>query len=265
MLRAGTTLVEAKSGYGLDLEAEVKQLKVRLAPALAVFLIPHVAYTGRAGAPRCLEDAPDFHVGDLPRGPLCAARLHGRRPHLRHRPQPVTRAASPSGGGSALVCLRSSACEVSCLFAFFCGSLTLLPDRAGELHVDNVDLFLEKGIIELPHARAILEAASAAGYQLNFHADEMHCMRGAELGAELGALSVSHLESVSPPPPFHSSRASTVAVVTRAYFVTSHASPGRRRQRASLRWGGLGLTRSCYQRAPTSSRRATCPTRTPAR
>ena len=45
--------------------------------------------------------------------------------------------------------------------------------------------------------RAILKAGQAIGLELNFHGDEIHPMQAGELGGELKALAISHLERVS--------------------------------------------------------------------
>ncbi|KAL6090422.1 hypothetical protein STEG23_001205, partial [Scotinomys teguina] len=67
----------------------------------------------------------------------------------------------------------------------------------GELHVDNIDVFCEKGVFDLDTTRRILEGGKKMGLQINFHGDELHPMKAAELGAELGAQAISHLEEVS--------------------------------------------------------------------
>ncbi|MEE6521202.1 hypothetical protein FKM82_019299, partial [Ascaphus truei] len=67
----------------------------------------------------------------------------------------------------------------------------------GEIHVDNIDVFCEKGVFDLESTRRILQAGKDLGLQINFHGDELHPMNSAELGAELGALAVSHLEEIS--------------------------------------------------------------------
>ena len=69
--------------------------------------------------------------------------------------------------------------------------------KAGELNVENIDVFCEKGVFEISQSRRILEAGREAGLRLNFHGDELHPLGGAELGGELRAEAVSHLEEVS--------------------------------------------------------------------
>lgn len=53
--------------------------------------------------------------------------------------------------------------------------------KEGQLHVDNIDVFCEKGVFDLEQSRAILEAGKAAGLQINFHGDELHPLNGAKV------------------------------------------------------------------------------------
>lgn len=59
------------------------------------------------------------------------------------------------------------------------------------------DIFTEKNVFELEDSRRLMEAAKALGYKLKFHADEIVPLGGAELAAELGAVSADHLLHVS--------------------------------------------------------------------
>ena len=59
------------------------------------------------------------------------------------------------------------------------------------------DIFTEKNVFELEDSRRLLEAAREAGYKLKMHADEIVSLGGAELGADLGAVSADHLLHVS--------------------------------------------------------------------
>lgn len=67
----------------------------------------------------------------------------------------------------------------------------------GTLRVENIDAFCEQGVFGTESTRAIMQAGAAAGLRINFHGDELHPMQCAELGAELGAAAVSHLEHAS--------------------------------------------------------------------
>lgn len=59
------------------------------------------------------------------------------------------------------------------------------------------DIFTEKNVFELEDSRRLLEAAREAGYKLKMHADEIVPLGGAELAADLGAVSADHLLHVS--------------------------------------------------------------------
>jgi imidazolonepropionase len=53
--------------------------------------------------------------------------------------------------------------------------------RLGEISVDNIDVFCEKGVFELEASQQILEAGRAMGLRMNFHADEIYPLGGAEV------------------------------------------------------------------------------------
>lgn len=59
------------------------------------------------------------------------------------------------------------------------------------------DIFTEKNVFELEDSRRLLEAAREADYKLKMHADEIVSLGGAELAADLGAVSADHLLHVS--------------------------------------------------------------------
>ena len=68
--------------------------------------------------------------------------------------------------------------------------------EAGRLNVENIDVFCEKGVFEIDQSKKILEAGRKAGLRLNFHGDELHPLGGSEMGAQLRAEAISHLEEV---------------------------------------------------------------------
>ncbi len=59
------------------------------------------------------------------------------------------------------------------------------------------DVFTEKKVFEIEDSRKLMKAAKAMGYKLKFHADEIVALGGAELAAELGAVSADHLLHIS--------------------------------------------------------------------
>lgn len=56
-----------------------------------------------------------------------------------------------------------------------------------EVIVDNIDVFCEKGVFGLDETRRILKAGKAAGLALNFHGDELHPMKAAEVHVYLNS------------------------------------------------------------------------------
>ncbi len=141
MLALGTTTVEAKSGYGLDLDTEIKQLQVSKKlnkhhpiDVVSTFMGAH------AIAPEYKQNKKgyiDLIVGEM------------------------------------------------------------LP-KIKELHLaEFCDIFCEDGIFEVEDSRYILEEAKKLGFEIKIHADEIISLGGAELSAEVHALSAEHLMAAS--------------------------------------------------------------------
>jgi imidazolonepropionase len=73
-----------------------------------------------------------------------------------------------------------------------------LPAVAAQGIARSCDVFCETGVFSADQARRILLAARALGLGVRLHADELAPSGGAELAAELGALSADHLGAPSP-------------------------------------------------------------------
>ena len=144
MLAHGTTTIEAKSGYGLDLPTELRLLEV--------------AY--RLGQEGPIEVLPTW-LG-----------AHAVPPEFRGRPD----------GVEAFV--RYLLDEQ-------------LPGVAAQGRARFADVFCELGVFSQDQSRRILEAAARLGLASRLHADELAPSGGAELAAEIGALSADHLASPS--------------------------------------------------------------------
>ncbi len=135
MRRMGVTTVEAKSGYGLDRDTELKQMQVAAAlgpGVVSTFLGAHALPPEYAGRP---DQYIDFLIGEM---------------------------------------------------------LPLAKPLA-----DNCDIFCEKGVFTIDQSRRLLTAAQGMGFGAKIHADEIVCTGGAELAAEIGALSADHLLHIS--------------------------------------------------------------------
>ncbi|MFO7611705.1 MAG: imidazolonepropionase [Clostridia bacterium] len=136
-LAFGVTALEGKSGYGLDLDTEIKQLRAmrEINQRQAVDIVP--TFLGAHAVPREYEgrtdDYLDFIITDV------------------------------------------------------------LPEVRKEGLAEFVDIFCEKGVFETEQSRRYLEKARSEGFGIKIHADEMVWSGGAELAAELGAVSADHL------------------------------------------------------------------------
>jgi imidazolonepropionase len=75
---------------------------------------------------------------------------------------------------------------------------TVIPAVAAEGFAAFSDVFCEPGVFTLPETKAILEASRDAGFGIKLHADELEPSGGAELAAQLGAVSADHLAAISP-------------------------------------------------------------------
>lgn len=73
----------------------------------------------------------------------------------------------------------------------------IMPYVKKEGLAEYVDAFCEEGFFNLDETKKVLKAAKDLGFGLKLHADEIVPMGGAELAAELGAVSAEHLVAVS--------------------------------------------------------------------
>ncbi|XP_029637099.1 probable imidazolonepropionase [Octopus sinensis] len=168
MLQAGTTLVECKSGYGLNTNTEVKMLTVIERARKEVPIDISSTFCGAHAVPK----------------------------------DKTAEEATYDVINNQLVRVKE------------------LMD-SGKLHVDNIDVFCEKFVFDINQSRAILEAGQKCGLAINFHGDELNPLKGAEMGAQLGALAISHLEEISDEGMQAMAKAGSVGVIlpTTAYIL----------------------------------------------
>jgi imidazolonepropionase len=74
----------------------------------------------------------------------------------------------------------------------------IIPAAAAARLARGCDVFVEESAFTVDEARRILLAGRALGLAPRLHADQLTACGGAELAAEVGALSADHLECVSP-------------------------------------------------------------------
>ncbi len=70
---------------------------------------------------------------------------------------------------------------------------TVLPEVAEKGLAEFCDIFCEEGVFSVKQSRRLLLMARDLGLKLTLHADEIMPLGGAELAAELGAVSADHL------------------------------------------------------------------------
>lgn len=88
----------------------------------------------------------------------------------------------------------------------------LLPTVARERLAAFCDVFVERSAFTVEDARRLLRAAQALGLGAKLHADQLSAGGGAELAAEVGAVSADHLERASEAGMAAMARAGVVAV-----------------------------------------------------
>jgi imidazolonepropionase len=137
LLVHGTTTIEAKSGYGLSLQDEIKSLEVinSLNDEGPLTLIP--TFLGAHAIPSEFAGRTDEYVDVI---------IADWLPQISQRH-----------------------------LARFC------------------DVFCEKGVFEIDESRRVLLAGKRLGLMPRIHADELYPLGGAELAAEVGAVSADHL------------------------------------------------------------------------
>ncbi|CAF3683428.1 unnamed protein product [Adineta steineri] len=82
-----------------------------------------------------------------------------------------------------------------------------------ELNVSDIDVFCEKGVYDTEQSRRILLAGKQIGLEANFHGDELNYTGSAEMGAEIGARAISHLECISDEGIHAMAKAKTIGVI----------------------------------------------------
>ena len=140
-LQFGTTTIEAKSGYGLSLEDEIKSLEI----------------IGELNQEQPLQMVPTF---------LGAHEIPDNYQHNRR--------------GYIDLIIKE-----------------MLPHIAEHKLAEFCDVFCERGVFTVEESREILQAAASLGLKSRIHADELSAFGGAELAAEIKAVSADHLVKVS--------------------------------------------------------------------
>ncbi len=173
-LRHGVTTVEAKSGYGMEWETELKQLEVakRLNEKHVIDVVP--TFMGAHAVPKEYRENPDGFVALL--------------------------------------------------------TDEMIP-KVAELELAEFnDVFCEHGVFTPEQSKRILEAGKRHGLIPKIHADEIEPYEGAELAAEIGAISADHLLKASEKGMKAMAEKGVVGVLLpgTAYFLMAESANGRK-------------------------------------
>lgn len=105
----------------------------------------------------------------------------------------------------------------------------MLPKVAELKLAEFNDVFCEKGVFTPEQSQRILEAGKALGLTPKIHADEIEPYKGAELAAEVGAISAEHLLVASDEGIQRMAEAGTIAVLLpgTAFFLRAPFARGR--------------------------------------
>ncbi len=110
----------------------------------------------------------------------------------------------------------------------------MIPEAKREGLADACDVYLDDGAFTRDEAERILRAAKDAGLRVRAHVGQFADLGGAELVAELGALSADHLEAVSDAGLQAMARCSVVAVLLPgAWRTLRQEAPDVERMRAA--------------------------------
>ncbi len=181
MLSFGVTTVEGKTGYGLDLETELKQVKVMKELSREHPVDIAITFLGAHAVPSEYKDNPDEYIN-----------------YLIQEVMPV------------------------------------IVEEGG---VDFCDVFCDQGVFTVEQTRQILLRGQELGLKSRLHADEIAQVGGAELAAEMGAVSADHLLKVSDKGIEMMAEAGVVAVLLpiTAFSLKEPYAPARKMLGAGLR------------------------------
>jgi imidazolonepropionase len=140
MMSYGVTTMEAKSGYGLDYDTEMKQLRVAKHMNEETAMDVVSTFLGAHAIPKEFKDRPEAFLDEM---------------------------------------------------------AGMFKDIQSEKLAEFVDIFCETGVFSVEQSRRFLQQAIDAGFQVKIHADEIDPLGGAELAADLAAISADHLVGTS--------------------------------------------------------------------
>lgn len=111
----------------------------------------------------------------------------------------------------------------------------MLPIIAKEQLADYIDVFCEEGFFSVEETHRICNAGLSFGLKSKIHANQLHASGGVELGVQIGAVSVDHLETMNEAAIQALSKSNTIGTMlpTAAFFLRMPYQPARELIRAN--------------------------------
>ena len=105
----------------------------------------------------------------------------------------------------------------------------MLPVIAKENLADYIDVFCENGFFNVAETEAICKAGMEYGLKPKIHANQLHISGGTEIGVQLNAISVDHLESMNDASIKTLAQSNTIGTLlpTAAFFLRMNYQPAR--------------------------------------
>lgn len=169
MLSCGTTTCEIKTGYGLDLETELKMLRV-------------------------IEELDRVHPIDIVPTFLAA---HTIAPEYKENPK----------GYVDLICGE--------MLPMAWGWYEQSSFRRNNIPI-FCDVFTERNSFDILQSKQILDSAKELGFGIKAHVDQFTNLGGTQLGIDLAAVSVDHLDAISDAEIATLARSNTLGIVVPA-------------------------------------------------
>jgi imidazolonepropionase len=105
----------------------------------------------------------------------------------------------------------------------------MLPVIAKEQLADYIDVFCETGFFSKEETETICKAGIEYGLKPKIHANQLHLSGGTEIGVQLNAISVDHLETMDETAIATLAKSNTIGTLlpTAAFFLRMHYQPAR--------------------------------------
>lgn len=211
----GTTTVEVKTGYGLEIESEMKMLRV-------------IRALGREDNPQAPAAGDERSTTPSPllsrRGALFSAQVPAQAP---------SQVIAKAGIVPTLLAAHALPASYRGRRSEYIDAVIarLIPFAARRKMAEFIDCFCDRGAFTVDECRRLLAAGAAHGLVPRLHAEQLARTGAARLGVEARAASVDHLDHLSAADIRALARSNTVATLLPAvnlHLGLKTYAPGRR-------------------------------------